>query len=244
MPMNFSTEILQELKQISPLLADMGKPNPFSVPEGYFDVLTVDILKNVNTTHTKAFTVPQGYFENLSSNILNKIKKEDNAAEELRQLSPMLYAIQNENVLSVPTGYFNQLENAVLENVLLTQAMVIPIKRNFVWKYAVAAVITGVIGLSSVMFLNKTENNLPAESNIPYTELAAQFKNESQLKEGIAKLSDEEIIAFLETTTNTADTEMLTQGIEEKELPAQNEYLLNDEVLQKYLNTTNANLKN
>jgi hypothetical protein len=37
---------------------------------------------------------------------------------------------------------------------------------------------------------------------------------------------------------------MLTQGIEEKELPAQNEYLLNDEVLQKYLNTTDANLKN
>lgn len=242
--MNFSTEILQELKQISPLLAGTDKINPFSVPEGYFDVLTVDLVKNITNTNSNAFTVPEGYFENLSNNILNKIKKEHNAAEELRQLSPMLYAVQNENVFTVPAGYFKQLENVILENVLPKQAKVIPMKKNFVWKYAVAAVITGVIGLSSVMFLNKTENNLPTESNIPNTELAAQFKNESQINEGIAKLSDEEIIKYLETTTNTSDTEMLTQQIEEKELPSQKEYLLNDEILEKFLNATDANLKN
>ena len=243
--MNSSPEILKELQDISPILAGIEKRNVFSVPEGYFDTLTVDLLKVADTRGKAGFTVPLGYFENLTSNILNKIKAVDDPAQELRELSPMLYSVQNENVFTVPPGYFNQLENAVLENILPKQAKVVSIKKNFVWKYAVAAVMTGVIGLSSLMIFTKSENISRTENITSYTELAAQFKNESQINDGIAKLSDDEIIGFLETTTNVADNETLTQGIEDKELPAENEYLINEQTLQTYLNGMNvSDLKN
>lgn len=243
--MNSSPEILKELQDISPILAGIEKRNVFSVPEGYFDTLTVDLLKVADTRGKAGFTVPLGYFENLTSNILNKIKAVDDPAQELRELSPMLYSVQNENVFTVPSGYFNQLEDAILENVLPKQAKVVSIKKNFVWKYAVAAVMTGVIGLSSLMIFTKSENISRTENITSYTELAAQFKNESQINDGIAKLSDDEIIGFLETTTNVADNETLTQGIEDKELPAENEYLINEQTLQTYLNGMNvSDLKN
>ena len=47
--MKFSAEILEELNKVSPLLAGLEKKNVFSVPEGYFDMLTISILKNINT---------------------------------------------------------------------------------------------------------------------------------------------------------------------------------------------------
>ena len=44
---NKSTEILNELKAISPLLAAMEKVNVFEVPEGYFTDLDQKILTTV-----------------------------------------------------------------------------------------------------------------------------------------------------------------------------------------------------
>src|SRR5688500_10837779 len=103
--MTISTEILEELKTVSPFLADLSRPNVFTVPEGYFDELTVNTLKKIDNladNATNNLSVPGGYFENLTSSILNKIKEsEQTASQELRSLSPMLYSIQNENVFTV-----------------------------------------------------------------------------------------------------------------------------------------------
>ena len=202
-------------------------------------MLTVDILKTISADKTE-FVVPEDYFKNLSTTIIEKIKALDHA-EELRNLSPMLYAVQNENVFQVPPGYFSNLENSVLSKVVKPKAKVVTIKKNFVWKYAAAAVITGVIGVSSLMVLNKSQNISDPENGITsYIQQASQFKNETQINDGIAKLSDDEIIKYLETTGNVSDNDALTQGIEEKELPAQNEYLNNDQTLLMYLNTTDT----
>ena len=131
--MKSSAEIFNELNNISSLVAGIEKKNVFSVPEGYFDTLYIDVFKKVNTGSTLAtdkLSVPEGYFENLSASVLNRIKSlKDDPAQELRDLSPMLYSIQNENVFSVPAGYFRDLENDIL-NKVKPQAKIVQLKKR------------------------------------------------------------------------------------------------------------------
>ena len=232
--MKFSAEILEELNKVSPLLAGLEKKNVFSVPEGYFDMLTISILKNINTeAQIETFTVPEGYFENLSTNILNKIKSlNESPAQELRALSPMLYSIQNENVFEVPAGYFRKLENDILDKVITKpQTKVVELKRrDSIWKYAAAAVVTGVIGLSSLLMFNTQQST---ESN----------KTSTAINAAIATLSDDEIIKYLEKTGTDVDNETLASGIDANALPESTDYMLDEETLDTYLNT-DKNSKN
>jgi hypothetical protein len=240
--MKFSTEILEELNKVSPLLAGIEKKNVFSVPEGYFDVLSIDILKKIQIdsgTKTHKLTVPEGYFENLGTSVLTKIRslKEDNPAQELRALSPMLYSIQNENVFSAPVGYFRDLQNEILYKVK-PQAKVVELrKRSSVWKYAAAAVVTGIIGLSSLMMFNTSKTSADNTDTELLIQTASQFKNEEQINGAIATLSEEEIIKYLERTGTDIDNEALATGIDASELPESTDYMLDEKTLETYLNT-------
>src|SRR5436190_5416983 len=111
-------DILNELKELSPFITGIEKINVFTVPGGYFDRLPGDILASLNEGNNSlinpfpgqsSFEVPTSYFDTLATDILSKIKAQnsDNASDELRALSPMLYSIQNENVFEIPAGYFN-----------------------------------------------------------------------------------------------------------------------------------------
>jgi len=251
--MKFSTEIYEELNNISPLLAGIEKQNIFSVPEAYFDTLSINVFKKItaNTFNSNkdVLTVPEGYFENLSNSVLNKIKLlQDDPAQELRTLSPMLYSIQNENVFEVPMGYFRNLENEIL-NKVKPQAKVIQIKKsNSIWKYVAAAVVTGVIAVSSLMIFNsqtksteKKANQVAVSSNI---KSATKFKSEQQVNAAIATLSDDEIIKYLEKTGSDVDNEALATSINTNELPAPNDYLLDEKTLDSYLDKTDKNSQN
>lgn len=242
--MNFSEDILEELNTISPLLAGIEKNNVFSVPDGYFSELSMDIFKRINTEFkTDRLTVPEGYFENLSATILNKIKaQEDNPSDELRTLSPMLYSIQNENVFTVPAGYFRNLEYDIMDKVR-PQAKVISLKRNSIWRYAAAAVVTGVIGLSSLMMFNKSQQSTGAGIDEAIN-TASKFKNEQQINGAIATLSDDEIIKYLDRTGDALDNETLATSVDESELPATQDYLLEENTLETYLDKTNKDSQN
>lgn len=79
--MKTSIHISDELKTISPLLAGIEKINVFSVPEGYFDALSNNILLRCDTVSEIAgFTVPDGYFDGLADQILARIRKEESAS--------------------------------------------------------------------------------------------------------------------------------------------------------------------
>ena len=249
--MQFSTEIYNELYEISPLLAGVEKKYIFSVPDGYFDTLSINILKQVNTDSAEfKLTVPDGYFENLSSSILNKIRSlNEDPAQELRKLSPMLYSIQNENVFKVPAGYFRNLPDDILSKVTRPQAKIIEIKkRNSIWKYAAAAVVTGAIAVSSLLVFNSSQhetvskpNELAVSSSI---KTASQFKNNQQVNAAIATLSDDEIIKYLEKTGTDVDNEALATSIDANELPAPTDYLLDEKTLDNYLDHSDKSSQN
>lgn len=241
--MNLKEEILNELNDISPLLAGIEKTNVFSVPEGYFDTLTVNMLKKINFSEEKSnFSVPDGYFDSLSTNILQKIKaSQDDAAQELRSISPMLYSIQNENVFTVPRGYFDHLPQDILNKVKPVQkAKVVKLNtKRSIWKYAAAAIVTGVVAVSSLFVFNRSEHTNNSQI-ATYIQASKQFKNQQQINEGISKLSDDEIIKYLETHSSDVDNDALTTNIKGNELPSQTDYLLNDKTLDTYLEKINA----
>jgi hypothetical protein len=256
--------ILDELKEISPFLAEIEKINVYTVPENYFTELSKQVLEKSSnasssilpaadasyfTSETHFLDVPEGYFNNLAGNILQKIKglEIDNASQELKQLSPMLYAVQNENVFSVPAGYFNTLPETILNELQpSTPAKVVAIKkRSVVWKYAVAALLTCVMAINALWIINKPFKPVAVTSEVKnapaYVSDAGEFKNEQQLNDGIASLSDDEIIKYLEVAGTNADNDVLVAGIPEKELPSEQDYLLDEKTLETYLERIDLN---
>lgn len=227
------------------------------VPAGYFETLAGSILNKIkaqdiekadaeiNTLSAEltgigsknVFEVPQGYFDTLAGSILTKIKaaEVEDAAAEIRALSPMLYSIQNENVFKVPQGYFEGLSETVLNSVS-TQTKVVSMKRRTTtfFKYAVAAAFTGVMALGIFKFTgNSTEKiELP-----DYVTAGLKMQDVDQ---ELAKISDADIVKFLEASGTDVKTAMVANSIDENELPSQEDYLMDEKTLDKYLNSINV----
>jgi len=243
--MEFSNEILNELNSISPMLAGIEKKNIFSVSQGYFDTLTIDLFKRINSNSGGSnLTVPEGYFENLSNSILHKIKNlPEDAARELRDLSPMLYSIQNENVFKVPSNYFKNLPYEIINKIqpqLQTKVITMK-KRQSIFKYASAAVITGIIGISSLLVFNKSHQVQVGQPELSfYKQAVSQFKDEQQINQGISTLSDDEIIKYLDKNSSDADNDIITTNIEEKGMPDPKDYLQDEKTLDTYLSDTHT----
>lgn len=239
--MESTNDILNELKKLSPVIAGIEKINVFTVPEGYFENLADDIMagieneKGVRFGASPAFQtdgLPQGYFENLADTILSKIKTE-NASEELRVLSPMLYSIQNENVFEVPQGYFESVSEEVVNKVQPQQKVVVMKRRmTTFFKYAVAAAFTGVMALGVFKFTGPS-----AKTELPdYVKAGLKIENVDQ---EMSKISDDEIVKYLEANGSDVKTALVANSIDENELPSQEDYILDEKALDKYLNSIN-----
>jgi hypothetical protein len=243
------TEILNELQSLSPTLTGLHGVNVYTVPNGYFDVLSEDILLTIqlaqygiiNSAQKQDTTdVPQGYFENLADTILAKIKQEDNVSEELRHLSPMLYSVQNENVYTVPKNYFEQLHTGLVEKVQPQQAIVTTMrKRNFTFiKYAVAALFTGIITFGAFKFTTTNKLDDTTKQGL------AIAKNNSFDTE-LDKLTDEDIEKYLSNSSTDADVALIVNVVDENELPTQEDYLTDEKALDNFLDNVNLeDLKN
>jgi hypothetical protein len=242
-------DILNELQALSPVIAALEKVNVFTVPDGYFECLSADVLVGINAEYElnndavnySIDEVPAGYFDSLTSSILAKIKIEgkEDAATEIRALSPMLYSIQNEHVFNVPQGYFENLSTDVLDKLELQPKVVTMQRRsNTFFKYAVAAAFTGVVALSIFKF-----NGADKPAALPGYVTAGLKVQDVDLE--LAKISDDDIVKYLEASGTDVKTAMVANSIDDNELPAQEDYLLDEKALDKYLNSINVdNLKN
>jgi uncharacterized protein YihD (DUF1040 family) len=293
--MEISKHILNELKELSPLLAGMQKVNVFRVPNGYFERLAEDILTGIqeeennflttvpnyaaaqqvprgyfesladailskikaeesagielktispvlsNIQNKNVFTVPQGYFESLQDVILNKINQEEIAATELKDLSPALYSIQNKNIYHIPVNYFETLPGRILDMVQPQKAKLVTMRKRTltILKYAAAAVFTGVIALGAYKFAG-------GKADIdPIVAQGQQIARENKFDDELAKLTDTDIVKYLEDNGSDADEAFVANTINADELPNEEDYLTDDKVLDKYLDNINVNdLKN
>ncbi|MBS1917725.1 MAG: hypothetical protein JST87_15750 [Bacteroidetes bacterium] len=123
------TEIWNELREISPVVAGINHAGVFTVPENYFNTLSDKIISRIHAgfsseknelqgdTVTSQFSknmpysVPARYFESFAENVLLRIQAEKagSADEELEILSPFLNRLDKKNLYSVPEGFFSEL---------------------------------------------------------------------------------------------------------------------------------------
>lgn len=250
--MEKTSEILNELKAISPLLANIDKKNVFEVPEDYFKLLDKKILTTVLLTDSKnneIQKVPEGYFEGLSDKILSAIKKED-AKDEIRNNHPVLFSLKDKNTFTAPEHYFENFSDTILAKIKTKKAKIISINSFTRWqKYAAAAVIAGIITIGSFQILKKSGSDNAgqisfASANVPdYIKLSLQYKTPGQLDNGIASLSDADIINYLQQHGNVLDDDLISNNIDTTELPDATDYLINDSTLNNFLKMDNANVQ-
>ena len=114
--------INNELKELNSLLVNIPRTNVFTVPDGYFDSLSVDIIHGINDELLindliipgLEEDIPEGYFEGLADSIFNKIQLEENDGEQ--RATALRSAIGTGNVFSVPDDYFNGLAASIRFN--------------------------------------------------------------------------------------------------------------------------------
>ena len=116
--------ILKELREVSPVVAELSHQVPYSVPAGYFEGLADRLLQLVKAGEAgtpvlpkanNPYQVPQGYFDGLANTMLQRVKAADTS------LSPALQQANN-NPYEVPQGYFDTLPAAILNRVKATAA--------------------------------------------------------------------------------------------------------------------------
>ncbi|MFN0083412.1 MAG: hypothetical protein ACKVOM_12950 [Ferruginibacter sp.] len=248
--MNTRENILNELKEISSLVATVPFINVFTVDGDYFSALQPVVMARINAekidTFQQNFTVPDGYFENLSENILKRIRAGENeAALELANISPLIAGIFNKETYTAPIGYFDGLTFISEPKVQPAKIVRMSLVRS-VFKFAAAAVIIGLLGIS---IINITDNNTNSPQEIIAGQTASVLKDANAIikagsfDETLQAVSDEEIKKYLQQNGQDVNAALVASSTDDADkLPEAADYLLDENVLENYLKENN--LKN
>jgi hypothetical protein len=191
---------------------------PYKVPQGYFEGLAESILHRIKAQDNisareeleslspllskldkkLSFSTPAGYFDELTGNVVAGARAIDFVYEELENLSPVMSSLKAKNVYTVPAQYFESFPSTVLSKAKQQHPAKV-VSMNFgkkMMRYAVAAVIAGIIITSGILFLNRN-NSWVEPGAVAQTEESLQQETQKNL-EG---LTDDEIANFIENQT-------------------------------------------
>jgi hypothetical protein len=75
MNQKYTSEVIEELKKLAPVLSGLPKDNLLKLPEGYFEDVEDKILSQIHlTNYDLKPSVPPGYLEKVEDVILRKVK--------------------------------------------------------------------------------------------------------------------------------------------------------------------------
>lgn len=215
--------ILQELMELQSTLAADKLQNIYTLPDGYFEGLSNEVLNRIKAIEAKSgseeigylspvlakiskqvpYSIPAGYFDELEEKILFAVQHDENyqtPKEELESLSPLLSGLSKQMPYSVPTGYFEKINSAVPSPKISEHGTkVISLTHRKWFRYAAAAVVIGFISMIGLLFEHRP--GIDPEKN-PDEWIAKNVKkvNPDKLDDFI-KLTDEESFSK-ETTTD------------------------------------------
>ena len=126
----------------------------------------------------EVYSVPAGYFEGFAESVVQRLKIDSlSSSEELEEIAPFLASLPKEMPFSVPDGYFESLPGIILKKVSPREAKVIPISSSRKWMpYAVAAMVAGIIAVSSVLYFGNNNQEIDPASE-SYEWVATILKN-------------------------------------------------------------------
>lgn len=268
--MQIDPTIQNELIALNSMLAGAPNTNVYTVPDGYFEAMTQDILHTIHQVpsieSTGSKDIPEGYFENLADSILNRIKNESALEAEVSSLlasmqsvepysvpegyfegfatgvmkkinageegSELLEQVKNINPYKVPHSYFDGLAVDIVNQLPQPAKVVIMQKRSFTFRYAAAAVITGILGLSLFSIMDKKQDNSVGTAQIAV--IADQ-----NFDQALASISDDEIVAYLKQSGEDVNAALVASASENTNLPEQTDYLTDGNTLDNFLKELN-----
>ncbi len=198
-----NNNILQELNELNSSLGSQAIAHPYQVPGGYFEGFAEAMLVRIKALEagsvteelsilapgmtglpkTMPYTVPAGYFEHLEGALLAMVRAEASPAEELAGLSPLLSGLKKQNPFSVPAGYFDQ---APAIPQVKKEAVVVSFTKSSWFRYAAAAVVTGIILLAGMLYFNRTK---PATADQVIAKTTKELKKmDEQQQENVFEL--------------------------------------------------------
>lgn len=252
--MNLKEEILNELSALSTTVAAIPRLNVYSVPDGYFNHFSDSVLALIHPEeqfsfeHSKqsSMSVPEGYFEGLADSILNKIKQEgtENAGDEIKRISPAVAQIGNSNVYTVPEAYFESLDFLISQRIPKPAQVVQMRRRPAIYRQMIAAVVVGIMGISLFSLLdNKSDKSdlVPVTNEAVMAKAGEIIRNNSFEKE-LASISDKDIESYLSKNGQDVNAALVAATTDDAgALPATDEYLINENTLDEFLNKMNLN---
>ncbi len=218
--MNKGKHILQELQEIAPELAALSSAMPYTLPQGYFDDVSANVLMKIHLTESKStiYSSPVCYFDALPNMILAKIKAGQNeVAAELDAVAPLLNTISKAPVYTVPVSYFEQL------SVPAPAAKVVKMGSSRRWmQMAVAAVTMGVLVTAAFLFTDQNPQSLDYKQ---YESIDAQA--------AVKSLSDEALIEYMEVQASLSGSDVV---VESGNLESNDLQIISDEELSNFVN--------
>lgn len=246
--MTRNTEILNELKKISPAVANLNATNPYTVPERYFETLADGIMAKIMAAGNEneespvisvagkemPFDVPTGYFETFSDSILAKIKTQEvqTAIEELNEISPLLSSLTKTNVYTVPDGYFEKnSDNQFTVTTENKQSKVVSLFAQRSWmKYAAASSVLVMLSFGIHFFFTKANPQLES-----YVQLGLKnYTSDQQIYTGITTIDEADLVSYLQITVESKDAETIASLVDKAELPEEADYL-DGEFLESFM---------
>jgi len=187
----------------------------------------VDELKEVAPSldvlgDSPAYSVPSGYFETFPERLIAAIRAEEQTLEvagEVYELSPFLASMPKQTPFTAPEGYFEGLGREVIirRNEAQPGRIVTMGRRVKLFKRCLAAAaIAGVISVGAVML--------------------SKSYNENSLDRQLARISDQEIVDFLQSNTDAFDNENIFTNVSlEEESPSVLPEGLSEAEIESYL---------
>lgn len=226
--MSTTNTIQDELNEMNSGLNSNANDTPYSVPEGYFDSLASSVLAKIKGEATISgseeiaqlspllagisrqlpFSVPNNYFQ---SNIegLEAFTSEN-------EDSLVLSFVDKQMPYEVPAGYFANFPEQVLEKLSGRKAKVVPMMQRKWVRLAVAAMVTGIMAISGIMYFNNRGHGSTADPVTAVKKASTQELNDF-IKSTVVNVSDDKAAV---TAHNATQTKKLFNDVSDKELDA------------------------
>lgn len=241
--------INNELKELNSLLANIPKTNVFTVPNGYFESLSADIMHGINDDLVSnkliisglEADVPAGYFDGLADSIFNKIKLEEHEGEQ--RAIALRSVVGTGNIFSVPDGYFNGLATSIQSKVLPTAPVITMKPRRSVFYYAIAAALTGLLGLSlfSIFDDKSTHVSQTTTTTFAVSDDTNKILENENFDKMMESLGDDEILSYLKNNGEDVNAALVASISEDKILPNVDAYYIDENALDNLLTELNIN---
>lgn len=225
--------IQQELQELnSGLPYNIEKP-VFSVPPGYFENFAAAMLAKVRQSagpvsvqeelnelspllagisKKMPFSLPEDYFDKLSNDVP--------AFAATDELPEILAGHHRQLPYEVPAGYFENLATQVLSKTAPRHAKVISFGSRGWRRMAAAAVVTGLIGLSSILYFNNKETIDPSAQPQAWVEKKLKGVSNADLEAFIETADVSTADEAAQSGSETAEARTLLNDVSSKEMDA------------------------